>query len=125
NGENVLAVRVRNEGRNSRWYSGSGIYRHVWLTISNSVHVGQWGVYITTPAVSTAAATINVKTNVLNEKNSLGVKLQTSVLDENNRVVAENTIPIEKIKNRSTLHEGWASQDLKISQPSLWSPESP
>ena len=47
--ENVLAVKVQNEGKNSRWYSGSGIYRHVWLTITNPVHVEQWGVYITTP----------------------------------------------------------------------------
>src|SRR5438477_1333127 len=125
NGENILTVRVRNEGRNSRWYSGSGIYRHVWLTITNSVHVGQWGVCVTTPAVSATSATVSVKTNVLNDKNSLGLKLRTKILDENNKMVAENTIQIENVKNRSTLHEGWATQDLKISQPSLWSPESP
>ena len=50
--ENVLAVKVRNEGKNSRWYSGSGIYRHVWLTVTEPVHVAHWGVYITTPEVS-------------------------------------------------------------------------
>ena len=65
NGENVLAVRVRNEGKNSRWYSGSGIYRHVWLTITNPVHVEQWGVYITTPDVSENAATIDIETRLL------------------------------------------------------------
>ena len=43
-GENVLAVRVRNEGRNSRWYSGSGIYRHVWLNATGSVRVPLWGI---------------------------------------------------------------------------------
>ena len=49
--ENVLAVRVRNEGQNSRWYSGSGIYRHVWLTRHRPVHVPLWGVFVTTPEV--------------------------------------------------------------------------
>ena len=63
--ENVLAVRVRNQGKNSRWYSGSGIYRHVWLTITNPVHVEQWGVYITTPEVSENAATIAIRTSVI------------------------------------------------------------
>lgn len=50
--ENVLAVKVQNEGKNSRWYSGSGIYRHVWLTVTEPVHVAVWGMYITTPEVS-------------------------------------------------------------------------
>ena len=41
--ENVLAVSVKNEGKNSRWYSGSGIYRHVWLTVTERLHVDNWG----------------------------------------------------------------------------------
>ena len=65
NGENIIAVRVRNEGKNSRWYSGSGIYRHVWLTTTNPVHIEQWGVYITTPKISESAATINIKTTIV------------------------------------------------------------
>ena len=54
--ENVLAVRVENEGRNARWYSGSGIYRHVCLTVAEPVHVAPWGIYITTPDVYSATA---------------------------------------------------------------------
>src|SRR5215471_8931495 len=48
-GKNVLAVRVDNSQQpNSRWYSGSGIYRHVWLNITDPIHVGTWGTYVTT-----------------------------------------------------------------------------
>ncbi len=43
--QNVLAVSVKNEGKSSRWYSGSGIYRHVWLTVTEQVHVATWSVY--------------------------------------------------------------------------------
>ena len=45
--ENVIAVRVRNDGKNSRWYSGSGIYRHVWLTVTDPIHMPTWGVFVT------------------------------------------------------------------------------
>jgi beta-galactosidase len=75
-GENILAVRVRNEGKNSRWYSGSGIYRHVWLIVTNPVHVEQWGVYITTPKVSETSATINIQTSIINDvQNAQSLKL--------------------------------------------------
>src|SRR3954454_13025722 len=97
NGENVLAVRVRNEGKNSRWYSGSGIYRHVWLNVTNPVHVEQWGVYITTPKVSETSATINVQTTLIrNEQNDQPLKLRTRILDAKNNVVAQNTINISE-----------------------------
>ena len=46
-GRNVVAVRVDNSDQpNSRWYSGCGIYRHVWLTRTNAIHVKHWGVYV-------------------------------------------------------------------------------
>mgnify|MGYP000008576111 CR=1 FL=1 len=69
--ENVIAVRVDNSQQvNSRWYSGSGIYRHVWMRVSNPVHVAHWGINITTPVVSTKKATVQIKTLVKNETTS-------------------------------------------------------
>ena len=53
---NVIAVQVKNEGRNSRWYSGSGVYRHV-ITTVNPFIFDVWGTYITTPSIDTNAAT--------------------------------------------------------------------
>jgi beta-galactosidase len=120
NGENILAVRVRNEGKNSRWYSGSGIYRHVWLTIKNPVHVEQWGVYITTPKASESSATINVKTTIIHdEENAQSLKLRTKILDSKNNIVATiNPSPLE----RGT---GKVNQTITLTHPHLWSPESP
>ena len=49
-GENIITVRVDNSLQpNTRYYSGSGIYRHVWLNIADPLHIAQWGTYITTP----------------------------------------------------------------------------
>ena len=65
---NVLKVMVDNACQvNSRWYSGSGIYRHVWLMVAEPVHVGQWGIYVTTPEVSPEGALVRVRTTVENE----------------------------------------------------------
>ena len=68
--ENVLAVRVRNLGKNSRWYSGSGIYRHVVLQVTDPLRVGQWGVSVTTPQVTKQKATVNVVTTLENGRNA-------------------------------------------------------
>ncbi|HEY4155501.1 MAG TPA: hypothetical protein VGM24_08735, partial [Puia sp.] len=65
---NILAVRVINNGKNSRWYSGSGIYRNVWLTVTRPLHIDPWGVYITSPEVSVDSAAVHVQTSILNEE---------------------------------------------------------
>jgi len=118
--ENILAVRVRNEGKNSRWYSGSGIYRHVWLTVTNPLHVAQWGVHITTPIISEKLALVNVKTTIINEGNYSSVKLVTSILNAKNKTVAVLETPVVLNSRNKEM-----SQDITISHPSLWSLESP
>ena len=61
---NIIAVKVDNSQQpNSRWYSGSGIYRNVWLTLVDPVHVEHWGTYVTTPEVSEQSASVVVKTS--------------------------------------------------------------
>ena len=56
NEKNIIAVQVKNEGAKSRWYSGSGINRHVWLRNHDPIHMAQWGTYITTPEVNVSSA---------------------------------------------------------------------
>ena len=63
-----MAVRVDNsQQKNCRWYSGSGIYRHVWLIHTPKVHIENWGVAVHTPQVSASQATVQVKTMLNNE----------------------------------------------------------
>ena len=63
-------MRVRNEGRNSRWYSGSGIYRHVRVNTTGSVRVPLWGVFVTTPEVSKDKAAVKVAVQIENRASS-------------------------------------------------------
>lgn len=120
--KNVIAVQVKNEGQNSRWYSGSGIYRHVWLKTVNPVHVAQWGVYITTPIVSEASATVNVKTSLINQGNQ---KAELNIITK-----FKNTEGIEIGKVESTLklepgEQKEISKDFTVNNPTLWSCEVP
>jgi beta-galactosidase len=64
--DNVLAVQVKNEGKNSRWYSGSGIYRDVKLIKTNPLHVDLWGVFVSTPSVTAEKATVAVDVTLVN-----------------------------------------------------------
>ena len=64
--KNVIAVKVDNSPQpNSRWYSGSGIYRNVWLVSTNKIHVDNWGTYVTTPVVNKSSALVIVQTKLV------------------------------------------------------------
>jgi beta-galactosidase len=118
--ENVLAVKVENKGKNSRWYSGSGIYRHVWLMTKAPLHVAQWGVAVTTPNVSSASATLQVKTSVQNESESgKPHKVRTIVKSPDGKTVASS----ETSDNASNSNE--VVQTFQLSSPQLWSLEQP
>jgi beta-galactosidase len=121
-GANVLAVKVKNEGENSRWYSGSGIYRHVWLKTLDPAHVAQWGAYITTPEVSASSAKVNAKTRVVNDADQPArVNLVTRLLDAAGAEVA-------KAESGHTIEPKGAhefAQDVTVKSPALWSPDSP
>lgn len=120
---NVIAVKVDNSiQKNCRWYSGSGIYRHVWLQVKESVHVDQWGLAITTPAVSIEKSTVKVETIVRNEGNvARQVQVLVQIKNEAAQAMGNNVQSIE-IKPNSTMK---VEQELTVSNPLLWSPESP
>jgi beta-galactosidase len=120
---NVIAVRVDNSQQpNSRWYSGSGIYRNVWLTTLDPVHVQHWGTYVTTPEVGEQSATVAIKTKVSNGSNSaVPVDLTTIIQDAKGREIARATEKGVAAKGMNAE----VSQTLKVSAPMLWSDERP
>jgi beta-galactosidase len=119
---NVLAVRVKNEGRNTRWYSGSGIYRHVWITATDPLHIDLWGTSVTTPRITGESADICIKTNILNETgNSSEVVLVTRILKSDGK---QMTL-LESSHNISNESRYEFIQNMKIPKPLLWSVETP
>jgi len=119
---NIIAVQVKNEGLNARWYSGSGIYRHTWLTLVNPVHVAMWGVFVTTPVANEKTAEIAVNTT-LNSKGAINepVTLLLEILDPKGNVVG-------KQETNAILNSGSITsigQRISFEKPALWSIENP
>lgn len=121
-GENVLAVRVDNSGKTSRWYSGSGIYRHTWLTLTGPVRVPLWGVQVTTPVVAEARSVANVAVQLSNTGPATSVGLRLTVLNAAGRPVATQTVAPQRIVAGGT---ATATATIAIPGAALWSPESP
>lgn len=121
-GDNVLAVRVRNEGFNTRWYSGSGIYRHVRLDVADRVRVALRGIYVTTPEADADGATVRVVSTL---ENTTGKRcfadFTTQILDPSGKEIASRSV-------NTRLAVGSPSdiaQTFAVANPALWSPESP
>ena len=122
-GVNVVAVRVDNSRQpNSRWYTGSGIYRHVWLTLVDRLHVGHWGTYVTTPTADSANAEVVIRTRVENDHRTPRTGVLLSVLtDSAGREVARGSA----VFSLSAGGKVEGEQKLRIRSPRLWSTESP
>lgn len=121
--QNVVAVRVKNGGLNSRWYSGSGINRHVWLTVVNPLHTDiAGGIYITTPEVSESSADVRLVTSLVNDGSSdEETVVKTQIINASGKVVA-NATSESKVVSGQTAE---VVEDLKVLSPELWSIETP
>ncbi|MES2794886.1 MAG: glycoside hydrolase family 2 TIM barrel-domain containing protein, partial [Bacteroidota bacterium] len=112
---NVIAVEVKNEGYNSRWYSGSGIYRSIWLSVVNPTNIVNWGVQFVSKNVSEQSADVHISTKI--ENSSENISLTTAIYSADNKLVSSQTTEVsgkEKVL-----------QIINLKNPKLWNIESP
>ena len=112
-GENTLAVEVSNKEFASRWYPGAGLYRKVSVIVKNKESINQWGTTITTPIISNEFANVHVKTEITGEN----THIVTAVFNAEGEQVA--------IEKTSTQFGNQFIQNIKVTNPSKWSPENP
>ena len=117
-GSNEVTVLLENRPQSSRWYPGAGLYRKVRHMTLPAVHVPVWGTYITTPYVGKDYATVNIRTKVEGIDEGTAVTLTTRIKDCKGNIVAERT-------DTRQIHKGEVEQNLNVTCPQLWSPESP
>lgn len=121
--DNVIAVRVdHSQSADSRWYTGSGIYRNVWLVYANPTHIAQWGVYAYPKNVSKKQATLSIEVEIENESKA------NSSLTINNELfsAAGKRVAVSSKKlNVPAGQKGKITADMKVSNPQLWDLENP
>ncbi len=122
--ENIIAIRLDNPPKSSRWYPGGGIYRNVWLVKTNRVHVAQWGTFITTDSVCNSFANVNIKTKVDNNSNKkviVDIVNEIYLLDKTGQkidsLLARLVITDIEIEPNTSCTE---NSSIKINNPKLW-----
>ncbi len=123
-GKNTIAVKVDNSAQpNSRWYSGSGIYRNVWLVTTNKVAIDNWGTYVTSTDVSTKSATVNLKVKIKNHASSTAITIKTVIYDAGGKAVSAAGEIVAKADLKDTAIS--SNQNITVKSPVLWSVEHP
>jgi beta-galactosidase len=124
--DNQLAIRLDNPNHSARWYPGGGIYRNVWLTKVNPVHVAQWGTFVTTPTISKSAATVDITVSIENDtKAGLNAELITTIyqLDNKGQKISR---PAAASADKKIKIEAGKSIDVQslvtVQNPKLWGP---
>ena len=119
---NILAVRVDNSAQpSSRWYSGSGIYRHVWLNVTSPIHIDHWGTCVTTASIDSNRAVINIAVQLRNARGARGKAVITnSILSVEGSELARAEKEMELVGATVS-----SEQELRVNNPKLWSADEP
>jgi beta-galactosidase len=120
--ENTISVRVDHSlYADSRWYTGSGIYRHVWLTATEKVHVAQWGTFVTTPSINNEQAKVSVENIIVNSSlENKNLEILTLILGKDGKEVSRNSIA-KTVSPGETI----AKQEIIVKKPVLWDIQTP
>jgi beta-galactosidase len=119
---NVIAVKVDNSVQpNSRWYSGSGIYRNVWLVTTNKIAIDHWGTFVTTSGVSSKSAKVDIKATVKTTGAIGALSVVTTLYDVTGKVVGTAKSTPGKVSDTALV----AKQQITIAAPKLWSDVHP
>jgi beta-galactosidase len=116
---NLIAVRVdHSHAADSRWYTGSGIYRNVWLSVTAPVHVDHWGTYLYTPEVRESEALVSVEATVVNQSAApAAVRVETTL--------AEGAAPIAGAVEIPAGASHTFTLQGTLARPRLWSLDDP
>jgi len=121
-GRNVVAVRVDATTQEGWWYEGAGIYRHVWLTQTNPLHVGHWGSFVRA-MVHGNRVDLGIDTTVRNDgKATESFTLEHEVRDPDGRVVAHARVPTRRVSASAGVE---VTATIRVDAPKLWSLEIP
>ncbi|HEX4085697.1 MAG TPA: beta-galactosidase GalB [Chthoniobacteraceae bacterium] len=118
-GDNVIAIRLDNPKDSSRWYPGGGIDRNVWLVKTEPEHIDHWGVFVTTPDISPASATVKVAANVKNPSGG-SVITQIFAADANGAATGPHLASAQPIPVAAS-----TDAQLQVPNPRLWSLDHP
>jgi len=123
NQQNTVAVRVDNSAQpNSRWYSGSGIFRNVWLVTTGKTHVDHWGTVVTIPEIKDSLAKVKVVTKIKNNlTEGQEFLLKTAIVDPLGKVIATGKTETDAVKDSVYI----ATFEFEVRNPVLWNLDSP
>ena len=125
--KNIISLHVEHT-ESSRWYTGSGIYRHAWLQVTNPIHVTTWGTYVTTPEVTKDKAKVSIRTNITNQTPATEtVQVIQLLVDKHGQAIKTNGRKLETVNflqlppNDTVAIE----QQLEVENPHYWSIDDP
>ncbi len=120
--KNVISVKLDPKDLSARWYPGAGIYRNVWMSINEPVHIPLWGTFVTTPTVTEKLAVVNVESEVVNKGATSGIAtVKYTIIDPNGRTLGTKSTKVEVPAMGAVKAGAW----INVENPKRWGPDSP